>query len=228
MQLQGAAEPGSVTAVPVPIRIAIIEDQRPMRETLAALIASAPDLDLVGRYASMEDALPALERLAPDVVLADIKLPGMSGIDGVRRLKAFHPAAQVLMLTVFADNDKVFEAICAGASGYLLKDTPRDKLLAAIRELAAGGAPMSAGIARKVVTMFQHLAPVKREGPELSEREIEVLRLLADGHVYKTAADTLGISADTVRFHVRNIYEKLHVHTKSEAVQKAFRHGILR
>jgi DNA-binding NarL/FixJ family response regulator len=212
----------------VPIRVAIIEDQRPMRETLAAIVGGAPDLDLVGRYASMEDALPALARLEPDVVLADIKLPGMSGIDGVRRLKAMKPATQILMLTVFADNDSVFDAICAGASGYLLKDTPREKLLTSIRELAAGGAPMSGEIARKVVTMFQHIAPVKRDGPELSDREVEVLRLLADGHVYKTAADTLGISPDTVRFHVRNIYEKLHVHTKSEAVQKAFRHGILR
>jgi DNA-binding NarL/FixJ family response regulator len=145
----------------------------------------------------------------------------------VKRLKAIQPDAQVLMLTVFADNTHIFEAICAGASGYLLKDTPREKLLAAIQELANGGAPMSAAIARKVVTMFQNAPRVKPGSVALSPRELEVLRLLADGHVYKTAADRLQVSIDTVRYHVRHIYEKLHVHSKSEAVMKAFKQGIL-
>jgi DNA-binding NarL/FixJ family response regulator len=138
-----------------------------------------------------------------------------------------YPALKVLMLTVYADNEHIFEAICAGASGYLLKDTPPTKLLEAISELRDGGAPMSPEIARKVVTMFQKVAPPKREDHRLSAREIEVLQLLADGHGYKTAAHSLSVSVDTIRFHVRNIYEKLHVHSKSEAVLKAFRNGIL-
>lgn len=198
-----------------------------MREILAALVARAPDLELCGSFANMEDALAAFGSAPVDVVLADIGLPGMSGIEGVRRLKAIQPDAQVLMLTVFADNTHIFEAICAGASGYLLKDTPREKLLSAIRELAAGGAPMTAAIARKVVTMFQNAPPVQPGSVALSPRELEVLRLLADGHVYKTAADRLQVSIDTVRYHVRHIYEKLHVHSKSEAVMKAFKQGIL-
>jgi DNA-binding NarL/FixJ family response regulator len=212
----------------VPIRVAVIEDQDPMREILAALVARAPDLELAGSFASMEDALATFGDTAVDVVLADIGLPGMSGIEGVRRLKVLQPDAQVLMLTVFADNTNIFEAICAGASGYLLKDTPREKLLASIRELAEGGAPMTAAIARKVVTMFQTAPPAQPGGAALSPRELEVLRLLADGHVYKTAADRLQVSIDTIRYHVRHIYEKLHVHSKSEAVLKAFKQGILR
>jgi DNA-binding NarL/FixJ family response regulator len=211
----------------VPVRVAIIEDQDPMREILAALVARAPDLELYGSFASMEDALTAFAAAPVDVVLADIGLPGMSGIEGVKRLKVMQPEAQVLMLTVFADNTHIFEAICAGASGYLLKDTPREKLLAAIRELAEGGAPMTAAIARKVVTMFKNAPPVQPSSVGLSPRELEVLRLLADGHVYKTAADRLQVSIDTVRYHVRHIYEKLHVHSKSEAVMKAFKQGIL-
>ena len=212
----------------MPIRIVIIEDQAPLRNTLAALIGGAGDLQLTGSHGSMEAALEALDRDAPDVVLADIGLPGMSGTEGVRHLRARRPGVQILMLTVFTDNENVFDAICAGASGYLLKDTPRDRLLSAVRELAAGGAPMSPEIARKVVTMLRQAPADQPVATTLSEREIEVLSLLADGHVYKSAAHSLGISPDTVRFHVRNIYEKLHVHSKSEAVVKAFRHGILR
>jgi DNA-binding NarL/FixJ family response regulator len=211
----------------MPVRVAVIEDQDPMREILAAVVARAPGLELYGSFASMEEALAAFGAAPVDVVLADIGLPGMSGIEGVKRLKAIQPDAQVLMLTVFADNTHIFEAICAGASGYLLKDTPREKLLAAIEELANGGAPMSAAIARKVVTMFQNAPRVQPGSVALSPRELEVLRLLADGHVYKTAADRLQVSIDTVRYHVRHIYEKLHVHSKSEAVMKAFKQGIL-
>ena len=209
------------------ISVAIVEDQAPTRDALTALIARTPGFAIAGSFGSMEAAIAALDT-APDVLLSDIGLPGMSGIEGVRALKARHPAMHVVMLTVFADSDHVFEAICAGASGYLLKDTPRTRVLEALREICGGGAPMTAEIARKVVTMFQTIAPPKREGPALSDREIEVLKLLADGHVYKTAADALGISPDGVRFHVRNIYEKLHVHSKSEAVTKAFRQGLLR
>lgn len=209
------------------IRVAIVEDQRQTREGLAALVGGTPGYRAVGRYASMEEALPRLEADPPDVVLQDIGLPGMSGVEGVRRLKARHPAVQILMLTVYADNDHVFEAICAGACGYLLKDTPPTRLLEAIREAHAGGAPMSPEIARKVLAMFHRVAPPRAEEHRLSAREIDVLKLLVEGASYKTAADSLGVSLDTIRFHVRNIYEKLHVHSKSEAVIAAVRRGIL-
>jgi DNA-binding NarL/FixJ family response regulator len=210
------------------ISVAIVEDHAPMRDALAAMIAGADGYRLAGAFESMEAALAALAPGRADVVLADIELPGMSGIDGIRELKASPRSPQILMLTVFADNAHVFEAICAGASGYLLKDTPKPKLLAAIREVHEGGAPMSPSVARRVVTMFQRVAPPRATGTRLSEREIAVLQALADGHAYKTAADKLGISTDTIRSHVRNIYDKLHVHSKSEAVQQAFRQGILR
>lgn len=212
------------------IAVAIVEDQRPLRDGLTRLIGATPGFQVVGSYESMESALASLSARGgprPDVALLDIQLPGMSGIDGVARLRHTLPAVQVLMLTVFGDDDRVFEAICGGASGYLLKDTPPARLLDAIRELAAGGAPMSPEIARKVVTMFQRVAPPRDTAHDLSPREVQTLRLLADGHSYKTAAAALDISTDTVRFHIRHIYEKLHVHSKSEAVLKAFKAGIL-
>jgi DNA-binding NarL/FixJ family response regulator len=210
-----------------PIKVAIIEDQRRTRECLAAIVGGTPGCVTVGSFGSMEEALPVLERAPPDVALSDIGLPGMSGIEGVRRLKASHPATQILMLTVHDDDDHIFEAICAGASGYLLKDTPPARLVEAIREVQSGGAPMSPDIARRVVTMFQRIAPPRNSPVDLTPRELEVLRLLADGHSYKTAADALDVSLDTLRSHVRNTYEKLHVHSKSEAVLKAFKTGIL-
>jgi DNA-binding NarL/FixJ family response regulator len=210
------------------IKVAIVEDQKHTREGLATLIQGTPGYRIVGKFASMEEALIKLDWDPPEVVLVDIGLPGMSGIEGVRRLKARWPTLLILMLTVYADNEHIFEAICAGACGYLLKDTPPPKLLDAIRELREGGAPMSPEIARQVVMMFQKVVPSKNEEHPLSARELEVLKLLADGHSYKTAADALSISPDTIRFHIRNIYEKLHVHSKSEAVLKALRSGILR
>jgi DNA-binding NarL/FixJ family response regulator len=211
------------------VRVAIVEDQRGLRDGLVALIGGTPGFALTGAYGSMEEALARVETDAPQILLADIGLPGMSGIEGVRRLKGRFPSLQIAMLTVFADNEHVFEAICAGACGYLLKDTPPDRLLDGLRELDVGGAPMSPEVARKVVEMFQKVAPPPPNAPHrLSTSEIEVLKLLAEGHVYKTAAAELGLALDTVRFHVRNIYEKLHVHSKSEAVLTALRQGILR
>ncbi len=209
------------------ITLAIIEDREQTREGLAILIDGTDGYRTVGTFASMEDALAKIVSLAPDIALCDIELPGMSGIEGVRRMKALLPDLQILMLTVFADNDHVFEAICAGASGYLLKDTPPARLVEAIRELYEGGAPMSPEIARKVVAMFSKVVPPKREEHRLSARELEILQLLAEGHSYKTAAKALGLSLDTIRFHIRNIYEKLHVHSKSEAVVLALRKGIV-
>lgn len=212
--------------MPRNIRVGIVEDQKPAREGLAALIGGTSGFAITGSYGSVEAALEDLAVAAPDVLLLDIQLPGLSGIEGVRRFKALRPELQILMLTVYADNDHIFEAICAGACGYLLKDTPPTRLLEALREVREGGAPMSPEVARKVVTMFQKAAPPRGEHA-LSPRELEVLRLLADGHSYKTSAHALGLSEDTIRFHVRNIYEKLHVHSKSEAVLKAFRSGLL-
>lgn len=212
----------------LPIRVAIVEDQKRTREGLGALIDVTPGFITVGLWASMEEALGRIERDPPDVLLADIRLPGMSGIEGVRRLKALYPGLQILMLSIYNDNGSVFEAICAGACGYLLKDTPPSRLLQALEEARWGGAPMSPEIARKVVTMFQRIAPPRSEAHNLSPREIQVLQLLADGYSYKTAASTLEISVDTLRFHIRNTYEKLHVHSKSEAVLKAFRTGLIR
>ncbi len=210
------------------IKVAITEDQKQTREGLATLINGTPGYRTTGIFASMEQALARIESEPPDVILLDIGLPGMTGIEGAQKLKARYPALQILILTVYADSEHVFEAICAGASGYLLKDTPPSKLLEAIKELRDGGAPMSPDIARKVVTMFHRFAPPVKADYRLSGREVEVLRLLGDGHSYKTAAFDLNLSEDTIRFHIRNIYEKLHVHSKSEAVLKAFRGGLLR
>lgn len=209
------------------IRVAIIEDQARLRESLALLLAGATNLTVVGRWSSMEEALPAIAPSHADVVLLDLGLPGMSGITGVRRLRELLPAAQVLVLTVHDDDHHVFEAICAGASGYLLKDTPPERLVAAIHELRSGGAPMSPSIARAVVSMFHRVAP-QQEAAALSPREREVLALLAAGHSYKTAATELAVSLDTVRFHVRHVYDKLHVHSKSAAVMQAWKQGLLR
>jgi DNA-binding NarL/FixJ family response regulator len=210
------------------ISVAIVEDQKRTREGLAALLASEPDLAVVGPFSSMEEALPALTRSLPDALLCDIALPGMSGIEGLRRLKAAQPELRALMLTVHGDDAHVFEAICAGASGYLLKDTPPEGLVAAVRELAAGGAPMSSEVARRVLALVREVAPPRAAEHELTPRELDVLRALAEGHSYKTAARALDLSIDTVRFHVRAIYAKLHVHSKSEAVLQALRRGLVR
>lgn len=210
------------------IRVAIVEDMDRIRSGLSRLIDQTPDMCMAGSYASVEDALLGMESNAPDVLLSDIGFPGLSGIAGVRALKQKHPALAVLMLTVYDDNEHIFEAVCAGACGYLLKDTQSERLREAIREVAAGGAPMTPEIARKVIAMFKQSAQGQTPAMDLTPREIEVLRLLAEGHSYKTAADTLGVSMDTFRFHIRNTYEKLHVHSKSEAVSRAFKSGILR
>jgi DNA-binding NarL/FixJ family response regulator len=209
------------------IKVALVEDLRTTREGLAVLLSTS-GFQLTGAFRSLEEALPPLSAGCADVVLLDIGLPGISGIEGTRMLREARPELAVLILTVYADEDHVFDAICAGAYGYLLKDTAPDRLLAAIREVAAGGAPMSPEIARKVIGSFQRVPPGAPARADLSLRELEVLKLLAAGHSYKTAASKLSLSLDTVRFHVRNIYDKLHVHSKSEAVARALRHRLLR
>ena len=214
--------------LPAQISIALVEDSRRTREGLAALIAGTQGLRLTGQYGSMEQALAAPAVAAPDVLLTDIGLPGMSGSDGVRILRERFPGMRVLILSVHGDDDHVFEAICAGACGYLLKDTPPHQLLDALVQAHAGGAPMSPTIARRVLTMFQRFAPPRGVEHDLTDRELEVLRQLGDGLGYKQIAAALQMSLDTVRFHLRNIYGKLHVHSKSEAVQAALRRGIIR
>lgn len=207
------------------IHVALVEDQPRTREGLAALIGGSPGFAIAGEFGSMEEAIPVIESAPPDVLLADIGLPGMSGIEGVRRLHARLPELPVLMLTVHGDDDSVFAAICAGACGYLLKETEPDRLLECIAELHAGGAPMSPGIARRVVTTFRQHPPALRDNLELSPRQARILQLLTEGHSYKSCADMLGLSLDTIRHHVRKIYERLHVHSRSEAVWKAVANG---
>ena len=207
-------------------RVAIIEDQRTLRDGFAVLINSTPGFTCVGAFRSVEDALGRIDKDAPHVLLLDIELPGMNGIQGLPLLKARCPETTVLMLSVYDDDDRVFDALCAGASGYLLKKTPPARLLDSIREAAEGGAPMSPDIARKVVTVFRQVRPPRRADYDLTPHELRLLALLVEGHSYKTAAAALGVSYNTICFHIKNIYSKLHVHSKSEAVTKALRHGI--
>jgi DNA-binding NarL/FixJ family response regulator len=211
--------PGSET----PIRVAIVEDRREIREGLAMIINGTPGFRCSGSYRSMEEALERIAGEMPDVVLNDIGLPGMSGIEGIRILKERHPALVVLMLTVYDDDDRIFEALCAGASGYLLKKTPPARLLESLREAVAGGAPMSPEVASRVISLFRDFRPPDSTKCELTPHETRLLRLFVDGHNYKTAAAQLGVSVHTISFHLRSIYEKLQVHSKSEAVAKAIK-----
>ncbi|HEY3025341.1 MAG TPA: response regulator transcription factor [Pyrinomonadaceae bacterium] len=205
------------------ILTAIVEDDRATREGLSLLIDGTPGYRCIGSYRSVEEALRPKSSERPDVLLLDIHLPGMLGSEGVRVLKEKYPALQILMLTVYAEQDLVFESICNGACGYLLKKTPPAKLLEAIREAYEGGAPMSPEIARKVVTLFQKTGAPPKFDEQLTPQEVRLLKLLAEGYSYQSAGDQLHISLNTVRNYIRSIYEKLHVHSKSEAVSKAMR-----
>jgi DNA-binding NarL/FixJ family response regulator len=204
----------------MPINVAIVEDHDDIREGLTVLINSSDGFRCVATYSSAEAALEDLPEQEPDVVLMDIGLPGMSGIECIQVLKARHPELQIIMLTVYEDDDKIFNSLVAGASGYILKKTPPNKLLEAIRELHNGGSPMSPQIARKVVQTFQSMRAPSHATEPLSKREQEILSYLAKGHLYKEIAATLHISVETVRTHLRNIYDKLHVRTRTEAVLK--------
>jgi len=209
------------------IRVAIVEDRRDTREGLALLIDGTEGFHCTGAYRTMETAMPAIERESPDVVLTDIGLPGMSGIEGVRILKERHPALQFLMLSVYEDDERIFEAICAGASGYLLKKTPPARLLESLRETVEGGSPMSPEIARRVITLFRKFRPPERAETDLTPHEVRILKLLVDGHHYKSAAAELNVSVNTIATHIKHIYEKLQVHSKSEAVARALRDGLI-
>jgi DNA-binding NarL/FixJ family response regulator len=208
------------------LRVAIVEDDVTMRDALAALLDGASWCRCAGRYGSVEQLL-ATARERVDVILLDINLPGTSGVEGVRFIRERWPTTEVLMLTVYSDERRIFESICNGAVGYLLKKTPAPRLLEAIREAANGGAPMSPEIARKVVTLFRKAPSAGPLTDGLTGQELRLLQLLADGHSYQAAAERLDISVNTVRSYVRNTYDKLHVHSKSEAVSKALRSGII-
>lgn len=210
------------------IKVAVIEDMREIREALGKLFGNAAGFRCTGIYGSMEEALERVPHNLPDVLLCDIGLPGMDGIEGIGRLKERHPALLVLMLTVYDDNERIFDALCAGACGYLLKKTPAVRLVESVREAFEGGSPMSPEVARRVITLFREVRPPSRADYALSPHELRLLKMLVEGHSYKTAAAELRVTTHTVKFHLRHVYEKLQVHTKSEAVAKALRHGLTR
>ncbi len=211
-----------------PVRVALVEDQQEIREGLRFLIDSTEGYRCTGSFGSMEETLESIGSDAADVVLVDIGLPGMSGIEGIRRLKERHPDLALVALTVYEDEERIFQALCAGASGYLLKKTPPARLLECIREAMGGGAPMSPEVASRVIALFREFRPPERSEHHLTPHEVRLLKLLAEGHSYKTAAAALGSSVNTVGFHMRSIYGKLQVHSKSEAVAKALRQRIVR
>lgn len=204
----------------MPINVSIVEDSDKFRETLARVLNRAEGFRCISHYPNAEDALKALPQDKPNVVLMDINLPGMNGVECVRQLKQAVPEIQVMMLTVYEDTENIFNALAAGASGYMLKRTPRDELLDAIREVHRGGSPMTTHIARKVVQSFQKAAPAASPTETLSPREQEVLDCLAQGFLYKEIAEKLSISYETVHTYIRRIYEKLQVRTRTEAVAK--------
>ena len=210
-----------------PVRVVIIEDVTEVRESLATLIESTCDFDCAGSYRTMEEALQHIASARPDVILTDIGLPGMNGVEGTRILRDRFPDVPILALTVYDDDDSVFNAICAGASGYLLKNTAPARLIESLKEVVAGGAPMSPDVARRVVSLFRQFRPAARASYQLTPQETELLKLMVEGHHYKTAAAVMGISTHTVSFHLKNIYEKLQVHSKTEAVAKALRERLI-
>lgn len=202
------------------IRIVIYEDNALLRDALSALVTDTDDLTLAGAFGNCLNVSDQTYTLRPDVVLMDIDMPGRDGIQAVARLHREFPGIDVLMLTVFDDDDRVFRALCAGASGYLLKHTPPDQLIDAIQEVYAGGAPMSPSVARKVIQTFPAQATQTASLDELTAREGQVLHYLAQGMSYKLVAAELGIGLETVRTHIKRIYEKLHVHSITEAIAK--------
>ena len=212
---------------PRSIKVAIIDDDATLRASVACLIDLTDGFECRAQFGSMEDALARLESDV-DVILLDLQLPGMSGIEGARELKRRLPNLPILALTIYDDDERIFDALCAGACGYVLKDTPPDRLLLAIRETVAGGSAMSPSVARRVVTLFQSVPPPERADYGLTPHESKLLALLVEGHSYKSAAVALNVSINTITFHMRHIYDKLQVHSKSEAVAKALRGGMVR
>ena len=210
------------------LRVAIFEDNRNLREGLYQLINGSPGFECVGAFANCTDIVNDIRKTNPDVILMDIEMPGISGIDAVQIAKEKFPDIKILMETIFDDNDKVFHSICNGAEGYILKNTPPSQMLQAIREVYDGGSPMTPSIARKVLKMVRHKpASETVHDFDLSDREKEVLKYLVEGMSYKLIAESCFISPETVNGHIKNIYKKLQVHSKSEAVAKAIKGKIV-
>ena len=210
-----------------PIRVAIVEDVRRTREGLRALIEGSLGFECVAAWGSLEEALVSIRSAAPVVTLLDLGLPGMSGIEGIGPLHERCPETIIVVLTVYEDDERIFQALCAGAGGYLLKNTPPAKLLDAMREAVNGGAPMSSEIARRLIELFRRFRPPEKAPHSLTPHEVRLLRLLVEGYSYKSAASELDVSVNTIAFHIQNIYGKLQVHSKSAAVARALRERLL-
>jgi len=225
-ETQTTAVPQTASA-PAVIKVGIVEDQRDIREGLASLIKFTDGYHCTGSFRSMEEALDKIRFELPNIMLVDIGLPGMSGLEGIRRLKESWPEILLLMLTVYEDDEMIFDALCAGACGYLLKKTPPARLIECLNEAMGGGAPMSPEVARRVIKLFRQISPPDKADYQLTPHELRLLKLLVEGHNYKTAATAQGVKVTTIAFHMRNIYEKLQVHSKSEAVSKALRNRLV-
>ncbi len=210
-----------------PLRVVLIEDLRDIREGLTALINGTAGFKCVAGYGTMEVALARIEKEKPDVILTDLGLPGMSGTEGIKRLREMFPDVPIIALTIYDNDTEIFNALCNGANGYLLKNTPPARLLEALREAVDGGSPMSPSIAARVINLFRTIRPPEHADYHLTPQETELLKLLVEGHHKKTAAREMKISINTISFHLKNIYEKLQVHSKTEAVAKALREKLI-
>ena len=209
------------------IKTVIIEDHRAMRDGLVSLINFTDGFKCIGSFGTMEEALARLRHDKPDVVLSDIGLPGMDGIEGIKKIKEMYPQMTILMLSVYDDDERIFDALCAGASGYLLKRTPPSKILESMREAISGGAPLSPEVANKVLRLFREVRPPEKVDYDLTPHELRLLKFLVQGHNYTTAAAELKVSYNAIKFHMKNIYEKMQVHSKSEAVAKALQNRVV-
>lgn len=209
------------------IKVSIYEDNDALRETLSYLIMGTPSLELCGAYSECSLVLENCQNSTPDIIVMDIDMPGMSGIEATKLVKSKYPEINVMMLTVYEQKDKVFDALCAGATGYLLKKSGAVQIIEAIEELFKGGSPMSGEIARKVLEFFSKPALTKREDYQLTSRELDIVKCLVNGDSYKMIADTCFISIGTVRSHINNVYKKLHVNSKSEVVIKAMKEKLV-
>ena len=211
----------------MPIKILLYEDNEALRDSVVLLLAEEPDFELQAAMPDAETVTTDIAELAPDVILMDIDMPGISGVEAVRRIRLVHPALPVIMLTVFDDNENIFNAICAGASGYILKSYTMEELPGAIRDVLRGGAPMTGSVARKVLGMVPQVKGAEPESSGLTAKETAILQYLVKGYSYKMIAAEQKISIDTVRFHIKKIYDKLHVHSATEAVSKALKNKLV-
>lgn len=208
-------------------KVVVIEDHREYRDYLTALLNGSPGFSCTGSFRSMEEALSRISQDPPAAALVDIGLPGMDGVEGARLLKERYPEMTLLMLTAYEEDERIFAALCAGASGYLLKKTAPARLLEGLQEAISGGAPLSPEVAQRVLKLFHEIRPPTQADYHLTPHELRILKLLAEGHNYATAGAELGVTASTINFHLQNVYTKLQVHSKTEAVAKAFRHRLI-